>query len=208
VDVNAPAREVIVESMTDHPLLERKGECDRVVPQQVHPTHTGSTARPTGHNLRQCAIARAPHHPSTLCQVAYSCTDCHLVPQHRPLLWRFRAFACAGVNLPGLTIDLPSVTEKDRIDIATAVRLGADILFASFVQSADMVRQSPHASIFTPLPAGTSSLPCSAVGSQVRDIRSIAGAGVQIISKIENQAGERVAGCCGWHTSTAYECGH
>lgn len=43
---------------------------------------------------------------------------------------------CAGVH-----VDLPHVTRKDEVDIATAVDLGADFLFASFVQSAEMVRQ-------------------------------------------------------------------
>ena len=44
-----------------------------------------------------------------------------------------------GVNLPGLAVDLPHVTAKDEVDIATAKALGADFLFASFVQSAAMV---------------------------------------------------------------------
>jgi hypothetical protein len=133
---------------------------------------------------------------------------------------------------------LPSVTEKDRVDIATAVRLGADILFASFVQSADMVGGwvggggmggvgwaptsclRPSCSrptwwvvggrgdgiawladllsrltwwVARSAPWGTSGHMqregVSWARAQVRDIRSIAGAGVQIISKIENQAG-------------------
>ena len=45
-----------------------------------------------------------------------------------------------GVNLPGLLVDLPHVTKKDEADIALARSLGADFLFASFVQSAEMVR--------------------------------------------------------------------
>lgn len=66
-----------------------------------------------------------------------------------------------GVNLPGVFVDLPHVTRKDELDIATAKALGADMLFASFVQSAEMVRE----------------------------IRRHAGPGIAIISKIENQSG-------------------
>jgi len=66
-----------------------------------------------------------------------------------------------NVNLPDVFVDLPAVTAKDVVDIATAKRCGADFLFASFVQSADAVRQ----------------------------IRKLAGPSIRIISKIENQAG-------------------
>jgi pyruvate kinase len=66
-----------------------------------------------------------------------------------------------NVNLPGLVVDLPAVTRKDEADIATARRLEADFIFASFVQSADAVRQ----------------------------IRALAGPDIRIISKIESQAG-------------------
>lgn len=39
-----------------------------------------------------------------------------------------------GVNLPGVHVELPHVTRKDEHDIATARELGADYIFASFVQ--------------------------------------------------------------------------
>ena len=66
-----------------------------------------------------------------------------------------------GVNLPGVHVDLPHVTAKDEVDIATARSLGADILFASFVQS----------------------------GAMVREIRKRSGPGIAIVSKIESQSG-------------------
>lgn len=66
-----------------------------------------------------------------------------------------------NVNLPGLVVDLPAVTKKDEVDIAIAREVGADFIFASFVQSADAVRQ----------------------------IRALAGPDIRIISKIESQAG-------------------
>lgn len=66
-----------------------------------------------------------------------------------------------NVNLPGLEVDLPAVTAKDEIDIATARAAGADFIFASFVQSA----------------------------AAVRHIRSLCGPGIKIVSKIESQAG-------------------
>jgi pyruvate kinase len=40
-----------------------------------------------------------------------------------------------GVNLPGIRLNLPSVTEKDRRDVSFAVEQGIDLLALSFVQS-------------------------------------------------------------------------
>jgi len=59
-----------------------------------------------------------------------------------------------NVNLPGLTVLLPAVTEKDKVDLATARDLGATFIFASFVQSADAVRAirahcAPHQRIIS-----------------------------------------------------------
>ncbi len=39
-----------------------------------------------------------------------------------------------GINLPGVTLDIPTITEKDRRDISTAVELGADYVGLSFVR--------------------------------------------------------------------------
>jgi pyruvate kinase len=45
-----------------------------------------------------------------------------------------------GINLPGIRVSLPSVTEKDEKDVAFAVEQGIDYLALSFVQCADDVR--------------------------------------------------------------------
>ena len=45
-----------------------------------------------------------------------------------------------GINLPGRRVSLPSLTEKDKGDVAFAVEEGFDFLALSFVQSADDVR--------------------------------------------------------------------
>jgi pyruvate kinase len=66
-----------------------------------------------------------------------------------------------NVNVLGMVVDLPAVTDKDVRDIATAKALGADILFASFVQSA----------------------------AAVREIRRLSGPDIRIVSKIESQEG-------------------
>jgi pyruvate kinase len=42
-----------------------------------------------------------------------------------------------GINLPGIRVSLPSVTEKDEQDVAFAVEQGIDFLALSFVQCAD-----------------------------------------------------------------------
>lgn len=41
-----------------------------------------------------------------------------------------------GINLPGVTISAPSLTEKDKADAALALELGVDFIALSFVRSA------------------------------------------------------------------------
>ena len=42
-----------------------------------------------------------------------------------------------GINLPGVAVSAPALTEKDRRDLATAVELGADYVALSFVSTAE-----------------------------------------------------------------------
>lgn len=69
-----------------------------------------------------------------------------------------------SVNLPGVSIDLPAVTERDRRNIGYAVELGVDFIAHSFVRSADDVHQ-------------------------VQAILDELNSDIKIISKIENQEG-------------------
>ena len=69
-----------------------------------------------------------------------------------------------SVNVPGVSIALPAVTERDRRNIGYAVDLGVDFIAHSFVRSADDVRQ-------------------------VQEILDSCGSSIKIISKIENQEG-------------------
>lgn len=69
-----------------------------------------------------------------------------------------------SVNLPGVTVDLPAITERDRRNIEIGVRLGVDFIAHYFVRSAADV-------------------------NEVQDILTALGADTKIISKIENQEG-------------------
>jgi pyruvate kinase len=50
-----------------------------------------------------------------------------------------------GINLPGIKLDIPSMTAKDRKDLQSALVIGADYLALSFVRTAADVRAAQHA---------------------------------------------------------------
>jgi pyruvate kinase len=47
-----------------------------------------------------------------------------------------------GINLPARSIEAPSLTEKDRVDLAFGVEQGVDLVALSFVRTADNVRDA------------------------------------------------------------------
>jgi pyruvate kinase len=69
-----------------------------------------------------------------------------------------------SVNIPGVAIELPSITERDREYIEWAIDHGIDFIAHSFVRSADDVRQ-------------------------VQKILDAKGSNIRIIAKIENREG-------------------
>jgi len=69
-----------------------------------------------------------------------------------------------SVNLPGVSLDLPAVTQKDVSDLRFGVEQGVDFIAASFVRRASDVHT-------------------------IRKILGARGAAIKVISKIENQEG-------------------
>ena len=50
-----------------------------------------------------------------------------------------------GVNLPGTTIDLPAIGEKDKLALDHALKAGADWIAVSYVRSAEDLRPAKEA---------------------------------------------------------------
>lgn len=69
-----------------------------------------------------------------------------------------------GVNIPSVNINLPAITEKDKEDIIFGINQGVDFIAASFVRSAEAVRE-------------------------IRKILKDGNSDIAIISKIENEEG-------------------
>lgn len=80
-----------------------------------------------------------------------------------------------GVNLPGATLDLPALTEKDKRDLEWACQVGADYVAASFIRTPENVR-----SVVSFLDRCVSTLPPIDGHRRLRPL---------VISKIESKEG-------------------
>lgn len=80
-----------------------------------------------------------------------------------------------GVNLPGMELDLPALTDKDKRDLKWACEMGADYIAASFIRTGSNVR-----SVIAYLNRCIAALPELNGFPRVRPL---------VISKIENMEG-------------------
>lgn len=69
-----------------------------------------------------------------------------------------------GINVPNVKIKLPALTDKDKEDIRFGIEMGFDYIAASFIRSADAIRE-------------------------IREILTAGGSTMGIIAKIENAEG-------------------
>ena len=69
-----------------------------------------------------------------------------------------------GVNVPNVKIKLPALTEKDKEDIRFGIKQGFDFIAASFVRTADCIRE-------------------------IKEMLDEAGSSMKVIAKIENAEG-------------------
>lgn len=78
-----------------------------------------------------------------------------------------------GVNIPGIELDLPALTDKDKRDLKWACQIGADYVAASFIRNAANVR-----SVIAYLDRCIAEMP-----SEIKPLRPF------VISKIESKEG-------------------
>ena len=69
-----------------------------------------------------------------------------------------------NMNLPGVIVDLPTITEQDELDILFGLKKGIDMIAASFIRKASDIET-------------------------IRDLLGPKGSHIKIIAKIENQEG-------------------
>ena len=145
----APGAEVSQSSRLKYPVLLTK--TSRFVPTLTDP--------PLPRNTRQILIG-----DGSIVMVVLSCH-----PENGTVRCRCANTAMLGerknVNLPGVVVDLPTITEKDRDDIlGWGVPNGIDFIAASFVRKGSDVRY-------------------------IREVLGEEGKSIKIISKVENQEG-------------------
>ncbi len=63
--------------------------------------------------------------------------ECHVI--NGGILGEFK-----GINLPGIAVRVPSLTQKDEVDLAFAIENGVDMVAVSFVRTAEDVRLVKH----------------------------------------------------------------
>jgi len=126
--------------LVDHrPILLETGKRLTITPQEIEGTvdRVGTTFKTLAENLEPGASILLSDGLIELRVIALHGNDVECEIINGGLLGENK-----GINLPGIPVKVPSLTEKDEIDLEFVVKQGVDAIAVSFVRTAEDVRHT------------------------------------------------------------------
>src|SRR5882757_3789232 len=126
--------------LVDHrPILLETGKRLTITPQEIEGTvdRVGTTIKTLAENLEPGASILLSDGLIELRVIALHGNDVECEIINGGLLGENK-----GINLPGIPVKVPSLTEKDEIDLEFVVKQGVDAIAVSFVRTAEDVRHT------------------------------------------------------------------